>query len=543
MSDDELDLKPSASAASTETNLSCENFTSAARKKKKQGEIFDLQGIDTKRPNTFIARDGLVTDALQKTRKGRILVVGSPPGTGKTSLSQLLQEKLRIEKDESQKRIKGFYLRPTNSPDDLFQWVEDKTGISFRNQELRKDLNEYSEVWLLFDDAQMLYDETKYGAFWDCIVKQKRQLEIAFGETAVYVVVFATYYLSGSPSSPYCFIDQERLSASNLLFTKDEAAMLFNRRCMHPEWQDYFERLFYMTKGAGAPFTVGMNCIVDSSNAVDRRSHEEELSESMALMDFVEKTPFEKLKRCFGTVNIDAASHRVILDALVTGYDADIGEIKEDEELAKDEAVLKVIKAGILDKTLRFASPIAERFYYRMIFPGRSQGKEPETLDELVTEATRTLSATRLRNAREEDPAGGYKSPKEAVYQQLFHEAMSSVLSIGYRIIPELGTKATIDGKVVSGELDFYIVKAGNGRRWALEFLRDRDRLPEHLRRMPGKYKDVPATRWLVVDCEAGSRVPNRREENLCTLVFQEDFRSCTFYMRLQDPFEYPLQE
>ena len=153
------------------------------------------------------------------------------------------------------------------------------------------------------------------------------------------------------------------------------------------------------------------------------------------------------------------------------------------------------------------------------------------------------MSATRLRNAREEDPAGGYKSPKEAVYQQLFHEAMSSVLSIGYRIIPELGTKATIDGKVVSGELDFYIVKAGNGRRWALEFLRDRDRLPEHLRRIPGKYKDVPATRWLVVDCEAGSRVPNRREENLCTLGFQEDFRSCTFYMRLQDPFEYPLQE
>ena len=80
-----------------------------------------MQGIDTKRPNTFIARDGLVTDALQKTRKGRILVVGSPPGTGKTSLSQLLQEKLRIEKDESQKRIKGFYLRPTNWPDDLFQ--------------------------------------------------------------------------------------------------------------------------------------------------------------------------------------------------------------------------------------------------------------------------------------------------------------------------------------------------------------------------------------------------------------------------------------
>ena len=133
-----------------------------------------------KRPNTFIARDGLVTDALKKTRRGRILVVGSPPGTGKTSLSQLMLEKLCVEKEESQKRIKGFYLRPTNSPDDLFQHVEDKTGISFRNQELRKDLKGFSEVWLLFDGAQMLCDETKCGAFWDCIVKQKRQFGDSF---------------------------------------------------------------------------------------------------------------------------------------------------------------------------------------------------------------------------------------------------------------------------------------------------------------------------------------------------------------------------
>ena len=99
------------------------------------------------------------------------------------------------------------------------------------------------------------------------------------------------------------------------------------------------------------------------------------------------------------------------------------------------------------------------------------------------------MSARRLRNSCEEKD-GEKKSPKEAVYQQLFHEAIATLLPIDYSIIPELGTEAEVDGKVVTGELDFYIK---NGKKWAIELLRDGDGIGEHLRRIGGKYQNVVA--------------------------------------------------
>ena len=131
------------------------------------------------------------------------------------------------------------------------------------------------------------------------------------------------------------------------------------------------------------------------------------------------------------------------------------------------------------------------------------------------------------------------QSPKEAVHQQLFHEAIASLLPVSYRIIPELGTQAKIDGKVVTGELDFYIK---NGQKWALELLRDAKGRKEHLNRIPGKYREVVADAWLVVDCRVGVVVPNRIN-NLCTLVFSDDFRSCKCYMRGDDVVEINLVE
>ena len=79
---------------------------------------------------------------------------------------------------------------------------------------------------------------------------------------------------------------------------------------------------------------------------------------------------------------------------------------------------------------------------------------------------------------------GEMQTPKEAVYQQLFHKAISALLPTTYHIIPELGTEAVIDGKLKTGELDFYI---RNGTKWGLELLRDGDKIGEHLDRIPGK--------------------------------------------------------
>jgi len=465
MSEDGLDIKPSASAMSSE---SVEVFP-PSQKTMKRGEKWGVDGINVDKPGTFLYRKPLVEKAIALARQGSFLVVSSPPGTGKTSLSQLIQEKLRKENEEgaASGKIRGISLRPTRVEGlDLFNYVDEKTGVSFEKGTLDAESKGCSEVWLLFDDAHRLYPE-RFSNFWEHVVKRKEEIQKVFGETRILIVVFATYYLSNAKESPVCFRNQNRLAFSDLLMSEEEANLLYERRCMRPEWLDYFARLFYMTNGAAAAFTIGLNLIVSLSEQVDRRSEDKELSETAALSELVEKTPFAELDRCFPVRKIDHTSHNVILDAIVDAYKADMGEEETGERPAdEEEPVTRLIKAGILTERMRFTSPIAQRFYYQSICPRPRRGSEsPETIDELILQATKKLSARRLRVSRQ-IKSGVLQNAKKAVVQQLFHEAIASLLSISFRIIPELGTKAEIDGKTVTGELDFYIKvwpKVGSG--------------------------------------------------------------------------------
>lgn len=526
--EDALDIKPSASAGSNESAVA---LTSPQRKKSQKGRTWDVNGINKDEPETYIHRESLVSDAIASAREGRFLVVGSPPGTGKTALSQLIQQELKKENDSNQsKLIRGYILRPAlvGKITNLFDYVQQKTGVFLDEFKLSGKSVGSSEVWLLFDDAQRLYGKF-FEEFWEHVIKNKQEISEEFGTTKIIVVVFATYYLSNVSESPICFKNEKRLGLNDLRLQKEEARNLYRRRCMHTDWNDYFERLYYVTNGTAAAFTIGMNRIVYLSHTVDRRSGGGTLSENDALLQLIENTPFDELQRCFPVERMNESQRLVILDALVEAYQADMGNDTIDKERQPDDTVTKLVKAGILTESARFTSPIAERFYYNKVFPRASSGTDvPESLDDLIVRATERISARRLRVASSTKD-GVVQSPKEAVLQQLFHEAIASLLPVSYRIIPELGTQAMIDSKVVTGELDFYIK---NGKKWALELLRDAKGRKEHLNRIPGKYREVVADAWLVIDCRADGVVPSKRDNNLCTLVFNDDFRSCQCYMR-----------
>jgi hypothetical protein len=191
-------------------------------------------------------------------------------------------------------------------------------------------------------------------------------------------------------------------------------------------------------------------------------------------------------------------------------------------------------RVGILLNNLRFASPAAARYYFSAMCPRASRSTvAPESLEMLVIKVVESLSSTRLRTSRQRNKSGHLQSPNEAVFQHLFHKRMDALLSPNYRIIAGFGTEAEINGEVKTGELDFYIK---NGNKWAVELLCDGDKVGAHLgRRIGGKYKNVPAHEWLVVDCRFTK--PRKRDPNLCSLIFSDDCRSCDFLMRNEQPF------
>jgi nucleoside-triphosphatase THEP1 len=89
-----------------------------------------LDGINLDHPDSYVHREPLVEKAIAAARESRLLIIRSPPGTGKTSLLQLILQKLENAASDSST---GFVLRPSqpNEPGfDLFDFVEKKTGVT-----------------------------------------------------------------------------------------------------------------------------------------------------------------------------------------------------------------------------------------------------------------------------------------------------------------------------------------------------------------------------------------------------------------------------
>ena len=293
----------------------------------------------------------------------------------------------------------SYRLRPASAGKitNLFDYVVQKTGVSLDDFTLSGKSVGRSEIWLLFDDAQKLYSE-RFEEFWEHLIKNKHGISEEFGKTKIIVVVFATYYLNTASDSPIYFINEARLGRIDLQLQKEEARILYRRRCMHTEWSDYFERLYYVTNGHAAAFTIGINHIVQLSETVDRRGGGGTLSENDALLHLIEHTPFDLLERCFPVQRMNENQRHVILDTLVQAYQGDMGYGDEDRQLGA--IVTKLVKAGILTESGRFTSLIAERFYYNEVFPRASSGTDfPVSLDDLIVRAIERISARRLRAA------------------------------------------------------------------------------------------------------------------------------------------------
>lgn len=513
------------------------------RRKRRVSHALDGVLIDER--GSYIERQRLVTEAIDIAKQDGILVISSAPGTGKTSLQQLIKKELK-----QKQKCEAFLLNPSskrkNSEFDLFEDVTDKTGVNFDENTLDESLKRYSEVYLLFDEGHKYYGE-KFEEFWGRVVKQRTQ---GFAcETKIVVIVSATYYFStANDDSPVAFKSCRRMGMEKLLFNESETSELFDLRSPTPEWTRYKDVLHRFTNGTAALFALGINLIVEKLQDVDHKADSQtEYTEDDLLEILVESNQFiEKLGRCYGSKKVDAAAHKIVFDAVVATYQIDTGE---EAKFGRDglgdvgddkEPILRMRKVGILSNNLRFASPAAARYYFSALFPRASRSTAaPENLEKLVIKAVESMSSTRLRTSRQRNKLGHLQSPKEAVFQHLFHERMYALLSPAYRIIAEFGTKAKIDDESKTGELDFYIK---NGNKWAVELLCDGDKVGAQLGRIGGKYKNVPADEWLVVDCRFTR--PRKRDLNLCSLVFSEDCRSCECFMRNeQPPFTIDLKE
>jgi hypothetical protein len=110
------------------------------------------------------------------------------------------------------------------------------------------------------------------------------------------------------------------------------------------------------------------------------------------------------LDRCFKLPNQLPVGYKERLVDVVTG-------VGQDVFLDDADALADFVKTGLLTSRGTFSTLAANWYYNRRCFPNRA-AYAPRSLDELVIEATKLISARRLINAR----VNGDDLPKEAAF-------------------------------------------------------------------------------------------------------------------------------
>lgn len=472
--------------------------------------ILKSDGISMK--GDHLRRSDIVDSIIQVARARQHVVVGSPPATGKTALLQLVEQKLRGIPGSTVHRL---HLKDTGSAN-LFERLA-KKGVE------EDSLTALENCWLILDDAQNVYDDA-YNSFWQFVVKDIGSASV---DDKLCVIIAATYDY-GTTLSPVQFKDLPHVHANISL---EEAKELFSMHAKiwgYQGWTKYFEALLAISRLHSGEYHIGvliggLRLLEESRKRPGRFDFDEAIALSLLRSgDFI-----GKLDRCFQlSATLPLESHDIILDVLLN---------EGDGELPESSTLDGLVRMGILTRTGKFSCLAANWYYNRRCFPTRSM-YAPATLGDLVKLAVCSMSAKRLRDTLRD----GF--PKQATFQHLFNEGLSLNVPTNNFIIPELNTSAAdASGNVVIGELDFYV----NGSlQWCLELLRNGDKVREHLNRFDandGKYREVAANDFLVVDCRGPKTRAVTADESRCTLYFSPDFSSCVCKMRLEKETTFPL--
>jgi hypothetical protein len=384
------------------------------------------------------------------------------------------------------------------------------------------------DIWILLDDAQNAYSKLLHP-IWDYMLKDKvSQKENGFG----FRFVIATTHDVSTENSPIAFRSYPHENAPPL--DENEASQLFAHWSKDKPWEHWTEfrnQLLELGSGHIGIFLGGLKMLGRLNNATPKGTL---LPQEQEAIHYLRNTHlFQELTRCFPP--------RETFENFINSELSDILQLIFERETNPPKfpylgtsvplSILKV--SGILDETLNFSSPIASWYFYNVLFPFRAPNdQKPKSIDSLVIETVKSLSSLLLKQSCQNQN----QFPKEAVFQHLFHEGLARNLPIQYSIIPEYAKNRT-------GVLDFFI----NGKlNWGIELLclGSQSTNSEHIRRFQTgeKYEIINCTEYLVVNLTKQGEFIQQDNPNLCTFVFSNDFKECSYYKRCENVQSFKLE-
>ena len=490
---------------------------SASKRQKLPG--LQIDSIDLGSPH--LKRTGRVKETLELASSRTRVVVGGSPSTGKSSLLELLADEIRQSSDDEvyQADVYGTEAAISTILEELRNYYSISTSRIATVDAFKERKN---KVWILFDECQNAYGP-KFDEFWAFLFKTLVKYPL---DKKLIIVAATTYDETLGPSPTYF----EGLDHASPHFSLVEAQELYHLHTQHwqgmKDWEKFRDALLGYASLNGDLFHTGV--IMAGMFLLSPNCKRDDYTEDEALIALRSPTFVNKLERCFTKPEtLPSNAKEEIANRLIQSEIAKV-------EVLSSELSFRYVRRGLFNKYGGFSCMAANLYYNTHFFPGRAI-YPPESLEWLVVEAVKSMSKRRISVSRDQ---GNF--PKEAVFQQLFNEAANKLLPVVHTLIPELNTKAIINGKVVTGELDFYI---NSNLKWSIELLVEGRQIGDHLSRFAGKYSEVDTQAYLVVDFRGPRQshgVPPNA--NRCTFYFADDFSSCVCKMRLTDEFIFNLQ-
>lgn len=173
--------------------------------------IDPYNGLDKRRP--YLPREDLVNKLMSKLETHRIVHIGSPSASGKTTLLELLMDKYKVSTTHKCKYLSMI------SGLSAAELLKVRAGIDINLSKVDEQYKSTPKVKfiIILDDAQKKY--TNMG-FWEKLVKTDAE---AWLPANISFIFSATYSLNTS-ESPVSFVNLPRLTYSDLILTDEEAS-------------------------------------------------------------------------------------------------------------------------------------------------------------------------------------------------------------------------------------------------------------------------------------------------------------------------------
>ncbi|EEY65446.1 Crinkler (CRN) family protein [Phytophthora infestans T30-4] len=475
-----------------------------------RGSIVEGEGIDLKDPRT-LSRATLTADIIRRLEETHVLLVKSPPMTGKTSLATLVSRSLVDRHTIDNKKMVLFNLSAlsTHENETFEENFKKQCEMDWKNAVATLPTQAKCMVYLVVDEVQVIYKEgthsprRKSTVFWELI-----KYVLSNGNYSIRILMFAAYG-SGVEytrlATPIQFDDRIVLGIDQLNFS-------------HAEVSEYVQKWFKGTTSFGGLSSSAMKEFCANLEEVTGRhiglcattiSELNRVHASRNRSASRQPLPAEWI-RMLQSGSLYEANDEALFKALTSTRAVKVLDTLDENELDRLERIAygansdfdtdiveQCLRKGILVQTERrfeFSSPVMWRFFVKMRVGHIVRALHvPKTLPEMVARVMRSIDYDSIRQTLGRSLSSDI--PLERAWQMEFYKA-------AYHCTPSTFATSVDVGALFgsSGFVDFTI--HGGDIFWGIELLREASNLAEHIKRFSpgGRYSSLPLTAFCLID-------------------------------------------